>query len=116
MREVHGVDVPRKPARKEHGGPARNWKYKLWIRSLPCAICGLEPCGEAAHTGNDGGMAEKSSDYSCIPLCADCHRFGVESYHVLGRGAWEARHAVDARELVRRLSSFWFRERAQRQA
>ena len=117
MREVHGIDVPRKPARTEHGGgPARNWKYKLWIRSLPCAICGLEPCGEAAHTGGDGGMAMKASDYSCIPLCPACHTFGPESYHVLGRAAWEARHAVDARELVRRLSSLWFRERARRQA
>ena len=87
MREVHGIDVPRKPARTEHGGgPARNWTYKRWIRSLPCAICGLEPCGEAAHTGGDGGMAMKASDYSCIPLCPACHTFGPESYHVLGRG------------------------------
>jgi|ERR1019366_9819847 hypothetical protein len=84
MREVHGIDVPRKPVRKEHGGgPARNWKYKLWIRSLPCAICGLEPCGEAAHTGGDGGMAMKASDYSCIPLCPACHTFGLPDQHAV---------------------------------
>jgi hypothetical protein len=65
-------------------------------------------------TGGDGGMAMKASDYSCIPLCPACHKFGPESYHVLGRGAWEARHAIDAGELVRRLASLWFCERAQR--
>jgi hypothetical protein len=58
----------------------------------------------------------KSSDFSCIPLCSNCHTFGPESYHVLGRGAWEAHHAVDAGELVRRLTGLRFRERAQRQA
>src|ERR1019366_2066802 len=117
MEELQTIQTRAEAVRKEHGGgPARNWKYKLWIRSLPCAICGLEPCGEAAHTGGDGGMAMKASDYSCIPLCPACHTFGPESYHVLGRGAWEARHAIDAAELVRRLASLWFRERARRQA
>jgi hypothetical protein len=113
MREIHGVEISRKPVRKEHRGPARNWKYRAWVRSLPCAVCGLEPCGEAAHTGHDGGLSTKASDYSCIPLCPDCHRFGPHAYHVVGRQAFVGRHSIDIDALVRRLNSQWFRERAQ---
>jgi hypothetical protein len=71
--------------------PARNHKYRAWIRTLPCACCGLEPAGEAAHTGSDGGMRQKASDYSCIPLCSDCHRFAAHAYHRIGRAAFETR-------------------------
>lgn len=76
MREVHGVEIPRKPPKKathSTGKPPRNARYRAWIRSLPCASCGIEPAGEAAHTGSDGGMSQKSSDYSCVPLCSQCH-------------------------------------------
>lgn len=120
MREVHGVDIlrrsPRKATHLSGTKPARNWKYRTWIRSLPCAVCGLEPCAEAAHTGTDGGMATKASDYSSIPLCPDCHQFGPASYHRLGRVEFERRHALDIKALVDRLAGDWFRERARRQA
>jgi hypothetical protein len=58
MQEVHGetVGLERKPPRRATSSlgnkPARNWKYRAWIRSLPCASCGIEPAGEAAHTGS----------------------------------------------------------------
>ena len=107
MREVHGVIIPRKPARRALGGPARCWRYRQWIRSLPCAACGLEPGGEAAHTGSDGGMRQKASDYSCIPLCADCHRFGAGAYHAIGRRQFERRRSIDIDGLVRRLNDLW---------
>lgn len=114
-REVHGVDLPRKAPKKAFSAlgskPARSWKYKLWIRSLPCAVCGLEPAGEAAHTGSDGGMRQKSSDYSCIPLCCDCHTLGEKSYHRLGREAFEAIHSLDIAQLVRRLNRLWFKSK-----
>lgn len=112
MREVHGVEIGRRPPRKalSSRGPARNWKYRQWIRTLPCSICGLEPCGEAAHTGSDGGMRLKASDYSCIPLCTNCHTFGPASYHVLGRDAFERRFALSIHDLVRRLNRLWFKQ------
>ena len=88
-REVHGEDLPRKRGpRREHRGPARNWKYRAWIRSLPCAVCGLEPCGEAHHTG-ERGLGQQASDYTCIPLCSDCHTQAPHAYHRLGREGWE---------------------------
>ena len=111
MREIHGVDIPRKPPRRTLGGPARASRYRMWIRSLPCAACGLEPGGEAAHTGSDGGLGLKASDYSCIPLCADCHRFGAGAYHVIGRRQFERRRSIDIDGLVRRLNDLWWRGR-----
>ena len=115
MREVHGIDTPRKPPKKScvmGNSPARNWKYKGWIRSLPCAVCGLEPAGEAAHTGSDGGMAQRASDYSCIPLCSDCHTQAPHAYHRLGKDAFEVRHNVRLGDLVKRLNRLWFHPQA----
>src|ERR1051325_10822813 len=66
-------------------GPPRDEAYKNWIRSLPCMGCGREARSEAAHTGSDGGMSMKESDYSCVPLCADCHRLGPRAYHRMGQ-------------------------------
>src|SRR5579862_9292246 len=116
MREVHGIHIPRKSPRKALGGPPRNWRYRMWIRSLPCAVCGVEPSGEAAHTGQDGGLATKASDYSCVPLCPDCHRRGPHAYHVVGRPEFERRHGLDIGVLVRRLTGDWFRKWARRNA
>ena len=113
MREIWGQDappVPRKPPRKESRGPARSWKYRQWIRSLPCALCGQEPAGEAAHTGQDGGLSQKASDYSCVPLCTECHTQAPYAYHRIGRAEFERRHGVDLATLARRLSRCWFNQ------
>ena len=82
MKEIHGVETPRKSPRRRSGrGPVRDWKYKAWIRTLPCAHCGTTRAIEAAHTGSDGGMSQKASDRSCVPLCFDCHQAHPVSYH-----------------------------------
>jgi hypothetical protein len=111
MREIHGIDIPRKPVKKASvlGTPKtpRNWKYKAWIRTLPCGVCGATP-SEAAHTGSDGGTSLKASDYSCVPLCCDCHTQGPLSYHQLGREDFELRHGLDLKALVKRLNRLWF--------
>ena len=79
------------PPRK---GPARDEDYKDWIRQQPCAACQHPAPSEAAHTGSDGGMAMKASDYSCIPLCSDCHRLGQLAYHRIGKHEFERMHGV----------------------
>ena len=82
---VHGETVhPRSPRRRPRTcrrGPVRDRKYLAWIRSLPCCHCGATRDVEAAHTGSDGGMRQKASDTSCVPLCHDCHQSAAVSYH-----------------------------------
>jgi hypothetical protein len=118
MQEVHGVDVglQRKPPRSATSSlgqkPARDWKYRSWIRSLPCVGCGLDPAGEAAHTGSDGGMSQKASDYSCVPLCSDCHTLGPDAYHRIGKAAFEVRRNVRLAVNVNGLNWIWFHPQA----
>lgn len=91
---------PRRPGARK---PARNWRYRAWIRSLPSAISGAYGC-EACHTGSDGGMSLKSSDYSCIPLTHVEHM----RLHALGRKQFEALHEVNLDRIVSSLRHCWF--------
>jgi hypothetical protein len=51
----------------------RSEKYKRFIRSLPCCVCG-RPESEAAHQKlGEGGMGIKPPDTQCLPLCHECH-------------------------------------------
>lgn len=94
--------APKKKPRKTRS--ARNWKYRAWIRTLPSAVSGLRPC-EAAHTGSDGGMRMKSSDYSCIPLRAEEHL----EFHRIGKKAFAERYGIDCAEIAQRLNAVWFK-------
>lgn len=109
--QVHGAMPRRKGPRRSTGrGPARSWKFKAWIRTLECVCCGSTESVEAAHTANDGGMSQKASDYSCIPLCTDCHTQAPHSHH-RNREACEAlifaRHNATIAELVKSLNREW---------
>lgn len=110
--QIHGTMPARRPRRSRAGykGPARSWKYKAWIRTLPCAACGACRDVEAAHTGSDGGMALKASDYSCIPLCGSCHTGQSDSYHQ-DRQSCDlrilARTGLTIVEMVRDLNGVW---------
>lgn len=53
--------------------PLRSDRYREWIASMPCLICGRKP-SEAAHMPVNGrGTATKANDAECIPLCHECH-------------------------------------------
>ena len=107
-REVLGKTL-RKPPAKERRGPVRDAAYLSWIRTLPCTACGIEGRSEAAHTGRDGGLSQKASDLSCVPLCADCHTMRPDSYHRIdgGRRAFERRYRVSFAREVKRLNAEW---------
>ena len=92
------------PPRK---GPARDEGYKAWIRTLACCACGMEGRSEAAHTGTDGGMSMKASDYSCVPLCPDCHREGPAAYHRIGKRAFEQVRDLCLANVVAQLQREW---------
>ena len=97
----------RRATRRWHRGPARDARYLAWVRTLPCEICG--GLAEAAHTGADGGMRQKASDFTCIPLCHRCHRTGKQAYHAIGRRAFEALHMIDCAAVVMRLNAEYAR-------
>ena len=93
--------------RKVRRGPPRDPAYRAWVRTLPCTICGAVWRIEAAHTGYDGGMSMKPSDYSCIPLCKNCHTAGRGAYHHIGKRAFERTYGIDLEKLVRALNASW---------
>ena len=102
---VHGVNPPRRSPRPRRRGPARNWKYLGWIRTLPCASCGSTEGIQAAHTVNNG-LSSKGSDYSCVPLCPVCHREydnGLRSKEL-----FEQDHDINMAATVRSLNHCWF--------
>ena len=86
---VHGRKPQRRANSPTRRGPPRDEGYKAWIREMPCIACGVEGRSEAAHTGSDGGMSMKASDYSCVPLCSDCHTQAPGAYHRVGKRAFE---------------------------
>lgn len=52
----------------------RDAKHLNWVRSQPCAKCGNTNRSEAHHVfGSMGSL--KSSDYTTIPLCNECHQW-----------------------------------------
>ena len=104
---VLGRKPMRKAARPARKGPPRDEAYKAWIRTLPCLGCGREGVSEAAHTGTDGGLSMKASDYSCVPLCADCHTQAPGAYHQVGKRAFERRHGVCFARIVAGLNRQW---------
>ena len=98
---------PKRKMRVRHhprNGPPRSFKYRQWIRSLPSCISGRMGC-EAAHTGTDGGMRQKASDYSCVPLTPAEHR----EYHQIGKQAFEAKYTVSFESQVWALNLTWKR-------
>jgi hypothetical protein len=97
------------PPRK---GPARDDDYKAWIRTLACSACGRPAPNEAAHTGIGGGMSMKASDYSCVPLCSDCHTRGHLAYHRIRKRAFERVHDIRFASIAARLRREWRQLRA----
>ena len=79
-------------------GRVRDRKYLAWIRRFACAVCLLNRPTEAAHVGRRG-LSQKCSDRETIPLCAEHHRNGKDSYHKLGKRFWE-HHGLDRDALI----------------
>lgn len=104
---VHETRPPRRrPRTWSARKPPKAWKYRLWIRTLPSMISGIDALGliEAAHTGSDGGTSMKASGYTCVPLTIEEHR----EYHQTGRDAMERKYGVSFAETVRQLNRIWF--------
>ena len=95
------IPIPKKRA-KPRRGPERSEKYKAWIRTLPSILTGKTPC-EACHTGTDGGMRMKASDFSCVPMTRKEH---IE-YHATSRAAMERKYGVSFAGACAALRAEW---------
>src|ERR1700746_3426843 len=53
----------------------RRTNHLIYVRQLPCTVCGKAAPSEAAHvrSGSDGGTGIKPSDRYALPLCTSCH-------------------------------------------
>jgi hypothetical protein len=49
-------------------------KHLAAVKALPCGVCGSQEGSEAHHI-------EQHLQYTCIPLCADCHRGSHNGLH-----------------------------------
>lgn len=74
----------------------RDEKFRRWIASLPCMICGQCFLSQAAHL-TKGGMGLKGDDSGCRPLCAyrgkemGCHA-KIDQYII--KLPWELRQDI----------------------
>lgn len=105
---VHERRLRKPPGRADTSrGPARDYRYRAWIRTLSCAACGKENGTEACHTGPHG-FNQKASDYTCIPLCVKHHRTGDRALDRIGRRQFEREFHLKISRLVGRLNRIWF--------
>lgn len=51
--------------------PVRSEAYRRLVAQLPCRICGRADRSQAAHPNTGKGLATKTDDRLCFPLCAD---------------------------------------------
>jgi len=93
------------PRSKKNKKRPRNIPYMLWIKTLPCAVCGWMG-SEAAHTG-PRGLGQKSPDEQCIPLCPDHHRHRKDALDVAGPRRFTTLHQIEIPRLVAQLNSIW---------
>lgn len=68
--------------------PVRNEAYRRLVASLPCWLCGTHGRSQAAHADQGKGVAMKSDDRTCYPLC--CTQLGMPGCHDLvgASGRW----------------------------
>jgi hypothetical protein len=72
--------------RKDDG--EKDGAYLANVRACPCLVCGLDPCGEAAHVrfasaafGKASGLNKKPPDRFSLPVCGDDHRIAKTAQH-----------------------------------
>ncbi len=83
--------------------PVRSESYRRFVAAQACFGCGLEGYSQAAHPNQGKGMALKTTDLDCFPLCVTrMGRVGCHDAHdqrtMLGR---EASREIEAGYVAR---------------
>lgn len=75
----------------------RSEKYKKFIRSMPCIVCGRTPSEHSHEPLNGHGMGCKGPDNESLPLCYECHRTGKRNRHNTAPDRFYGNHGIDWR-------------------
>lgn len=67
-------------------------KHLARVKALPCSVCDAPPPSEAHHI-------DQRSAYSCVALCAECHR-GSAGWHGT-RALWRIKKMSEVDALYR---------------
>ena len=81
--------------------PLRSAQYLRFVKGFGCAACDGTRCVDPAHTGAHG-IAQKSADYSAIPLCRKCH----DAYDADPKG-FAAAHHLNVSALIQKFNTLW---------
>lgn len=65
----------------------RERKHLAKVKEMACAVCNASGPSEAHHV-------EQGLQYTCIPLCADCHRGSRNGFHG-ERAMWKLNKATE---------------------
>jgi len=76
----------------------RSEKYKAFVRSHPCLICGSYDTIAHHESLGLGMMGGKCPDSHCVPLCTKCHF----DYHNTGPPFWD-KHSIDIKMVILKL-------------
>jgi hypothetical protein len=85
----------------------RDKKYKEWISSLSCCVCGYPPPSDPHHS-ESGGKGIKGSDYSCLPMCHTHHTL----IHAKGKDTFCKEHDLDLIETTTGLNKIYKEKKA----
>lgn len=73
---------------REAAGQDVDAAYLRDIRECPCLMCGLDPCGEAAHVrfasaahGKSSGLGKRPEHKWALPVCGSDHRVARHAQH-----------------------------------
>lgn len=89
--------------------PGRSVKYRSWIASKPCSVCGHQSPSDPHHVQKEGHgtMGGKTCDSRCLPLCWRHHH----AYHVYGRKSFATRNPYwNPEVLIEQFKSLWLLE------
>ena len=107
------------PIQRQDAAPVDDPRYRAWIRTFPCVVCGSSRQVEAAHTGPHG-LAQKSDSRTCLPLCNPVqgghHQTGDDSLHRLGPARFEEVHQLSISGWVKYFNELWDARNARRAA
>ncbi len=70
------------------------------IRLLPCCACGEPGPSHAHHLKTGRGSATKAPNDKTVPLCHECHLYGIERAGTRNEEAWFLARGVRCFELA----------------